>query len=87
MNGEWSCVDSSTSGKPHTLRDRQGRTPLVTQDVQANAAICVDVGVVDPGGELDLWRLERVVGGKHNRQEEDAVRVWGLALSRDDQRL
>jgi hypothetical protein len=32
--------------------------------------------VVDAGGEVDLWGLERVVGREVDCEEEDATRVW-----------
>lgn len=58
----------------------QGRAPLVTQNVQADAAIRVDVGVVDTGGEVDLGRLEGVVCGEVDGEEEDTSRVGRVAL-------
>ncbi len=39
----------------------QGRTPLVLEDVQADAAEFVNVGVVDPCEEAHLWRHHRIV--------------------------
>lgn len=48
---------------------------MVTQDVETNAAVGVDVGVVDAGGEVDLRRLERVVGRELDVEEEDTSRV------------
>ena len=50
-----------------TLRDGQSRAPLVSQNVQTDAAVGVDVGVVDAGGEVDLWGLEGVVGWEMDR--------------------
>lgn len=47
-----------------TFRDGQSRAPLITQNVEADTAIRVDVGVIDAGGEVDLWGLEGVVGRK-----------------------
>lgn len=38
--------------------------------------------MVDAGGEVDLGWLERIVCGEMDGQEEDAARVWGLALLR-----
>jgi len=66
-----------------TFRYRQGRTPLVSQDVQTDASVAVDVGVVDAGGEVDLWWLEGVVCGEVDGEEEDAARVWRVAWSHD----
>ena len=63
-----------------TFRDGQSRAPLVSENVQADAAVAVDVGVVDAGGEVDLGRLEGVVCGEMDGEEEDTARVWGVAL-------
>jgi len=56
--------------------DGERRRPLVTEDVQADAAIGVNVGVVYAGLEVDFGRLEGVVGGEMDAEEEDAVLVW-----------
>lgn len=66
-----------------TLRDGQGRAPLVPQDIQTDTAVGVDVGVVDAGGEVNLGRLEWVVGREVNGEEEDASRVWRVTLPRE----
>jgi hypothetical protein len=60
----------------HTLGDGERRAPLVPQDVQADGAVAVDVGVVDAGGEVDLRRLEGVVCGEVDCEEEDTAGVW-----------
>lgn len=64
----------------HTFRDGESRAPLVTQNVEADAAVGVDVGVVDPGVELDLWRLERVIRRELNLKEENTTRVRRIGL-------
>ena len=64
-----------------TFGDCESRTPLVSQNVKADAAVRVDVGMVDTGGEIDLRRLERVVGREMDRKEENAARVWRVTLS------
>ena len=63
-----------------TLRNGERRAPLIPQDVQADRAVAVDVGVVDAGGEVDLRGLEGVVCWKVDRQEEDAPLEWRIAL-------
>lgn len=65
-----------------TFRDGEGGRPLVSKDVEANAAICVDVGVIDAGGEVDLWGLEGVIGGESDAQEEHAGGVRAVRLSK-----
>src|ERR1700712_4619945 len=76
MQYSWSCF-------PRTFGDGQSGAPLVSQDVQADAAVAVDVRVVDAGGEVDLRRLEGVVGGEVDREEEDAAGVGGVARAHD----
>jgi hypothetical protein len=63
-----------------TFRDGESRAPLVSQDVQTDAAVGIDVGVVDASGEVDLGRLEGVIGREVDSKEEDTARVWGVAL-------
>lgn len=53
---------------------------MVPQDVQTDAAVRVDVGVVDAGGKVNLRGLEGVVGREVDVQEENAARVWRVAL-------
>ena len=60
----------------HTLRDGERRAPLVPQNVQADGAVAVNVGVVDAGGEVDLRRLGGVVCGEVDCEEEDTAGVW-----------
>ena len=63
-----------------TFRNRQGGAPLVSENVEADAAVGVDIGVIDAGGEVDLWGLEGVVGREMDSQEEDTASIRGLAL-------
>ena len=63
-----------------TFGNGQGGAPLITQNVQADAAVRVDVGVVDTGGEVNLGGLEGVVGREVYRKEEDTARVWAFTL-------
>ena len=65
------------------LGDGEGGTPLVLEDVEADAAVRVDVAVVDAGGEVDLGRLEGVVGGEVDVEEEDAAGVGGVVGPHD----
>jgi hypothetical protein len=66
---------TGTRGK-RTLRDGERRAPLISQNVQTDRAVAVDVGVVDAGGEVDLRRLEGVVCGEVDCEEEDTAGVW-----------
>ena len=58
-----------------TFRDRQCWTPLVPQDIETDRSVRVDVRMIDLGREADLGRLEGVVGGERNREEEHATGV------------
>lgn len=53
---------------------------MVSEDVETDAAVAVDVGVVDAGGEVDLGRLERVVCGEMDGEEKDTAGVWRVTL-------
>ena len=53
---------------------------MIPQDVKANAAVGIDVGVIDTSSKVHLRGLERVVGGECNAQEEYARRVWTVGL-------
>ena len=61
--------------KKRTFRDGQRWTPLVPQDIQTDRTVGVDIGVIDLGREADLGRLEGVVGGESDREEEHAASV------------
>ena len=54
-----------------TFGDGQGRAPLVSQNVEAYATVGVDVWVVDTRSEINLGRLEWVVGREVYGEEED----------------
>lgn len=53
---------------------------MVTENVEADAAIGVDVRVVDGRGEVDLGWLERIVGREVYVKEKDASCVWRAIL-------
>lgn len=68
---------------PRTFGDGERRAPLVSQDVQANATVAVDVRVVDTGSEVDFRGLERVVCREVDGEEEDAAGVGRVAGAHD----
>lgn len=47
-----------------TFRNGKCRTPLVAEDIQADATVRIDVRVVDAGGEVDLRWFKGIVGRK-----------------------
>lgn len=49
---------------PLTFGDCECWTPLVPQDIKADASVGVDVRMVNAGSEVDLWGLERIIGGE-----------------------
>lgn len=55
-----------------TFGDGQSRAPLVSKNIETNATITIDIRVVDSSREVDLRRLEWVVRGELDLQEEDA---------------
>lgn len=71
-------VGQKRADRQQHLGDGEGWGPLFLQDVQADVTIGVDVWMVDFGFELDLRRLERVVGWEMDGKEEDTSCVWGI---------
>ena len=63
-----------------TFRDCEGGRPLVTKDVETDTAVGVDVWVIDSSREVDLRRLEWVIGWEVYGKEEDAALEWTIAL-------
>jgi hypothetical protein len=64
----------------HTFRYCQSWAPLVSQNVQTDTAVGVDIRVVDSGSEVDLRWLEGVVCGKVDGQEEDTALERAVTL-------
>eukprot|EP01084_Bolivina_argentea_P143793 252456_1 len=58
--------------------------PLVLDDIEADAAELVDVGVVDAGEEAHLGRDHGVLLGEEELEVEDAALVGGLRGTGDD---
>jgi len=82
--GVW--VGQQRADREEHLRDRQRGAPLVPKDVEADVPIGVDVGVVDPGDEVHLGGLERVVRGEGDRKEEHTPCVGGSPRADDRSR-
>ena len=57
-------VSEHRTDREQHLGDGQRWTPLVSENVETDAAVAVDVRVVDLGGERNLGGLEGVVGGE-----------------------
>ena len=63
--------------------DLQSGRPLVLQDVQADSAELVDVGVVNLGSEEDLWWHHWVLLWQEELAVEETAFVWGLGWTSD----
>lgn len=56
-----------------TFRYCQSWAPLISQNVQTNAAVGIDIGMVDASCEVDLRGLEGIICREVDGQEEDAA--------------
>ena len=56
---------------------------MVFQDVETDATVGVDVWVINFGYELALRRLEGVVGGEEDIQEENTACIWRIFWAHD----
>jgi hypothetical protein len=66
----------------YTFGNGQRRTPLVSENIQADASVGVNVRVIDPSCEVDFGRLEGVVCREVDRKEENTAGVRGITLGR-----
>ena len=57
--------------------------PLRPQDVKADGSIGVDIWMIDSRGERHFGRLEWIVGGEMNCQEEHSSLVWTIRWTHD----
>jgi len=64
--------------------DLQGRAPFVLEDVKANAAKPVDVGMVDLCQEADFGRCHGVIVGKEEFQLEASTLIRRLRRTGND---
>ena len=65
------------------LGDSERGRPLVLEDVQTDAAVGVNVGMVNLSDELELWRLEGVIRGEVDVQEEHTAGEGGVIGAHD----
>lgn len=72
----WVRIREHRADGEEDFRNGKGRRPLVPQNVEADAAIGIDIGMVDSGCEVDLRRLEWVVGRKVYSEKKDAPSIW-----------
>ena len=52
--------------------DCESRRPLGAKDVEADGAVAVDIGMVDPGREGEFGRLKGIVCREVNVEEKDS---------------
>ena len=65
----WVGVSQQGADGEEDLGDGECGRPLVLKDIQADGAVRVDIGVVDSSCEVNLGRLEGVIGGEVDVQE------------------
>lgn len=66
----WITVCQQGTDGEQDLRDGQSWAPVILQDVQTNHTLTIDVAVIDPRTERDLWWLEGVIRRKGDVQKE-----------------
>jgi len=69
--------EKGTNRQKH-FGDGERRAPLLSEDVQADAPVAVDVGVVDFCCEVEFWGFEGIVRRELNVQEENTALVWAV---------
>ena len=69
-------------GKKH-LGDGECGAPLLLENVEANTTVRINVRVIDACREVDLWWLERVIGGEVNVEEVDTAGIRAVIRSHD----
>jgi len=79
----WVWIGQQRTDGQEDLWDGQGWGPLFLEDIQADRTIGVDVWMIDPGCEVDLRWLERVVSWEMDVQEEHTTSVWRVIWSHD----
>jgi len=65
------------------LRNSKSRAPLLFEDVEANAAIAVDVRMKYLCSERNLRRLEWIVWGEVNVHQENTTGKWAIGRTHD----
>ena len=76
-------ITEERADREEDLADGESRGPLGPQDVQADGAVGVNVGVVNSSCEGHFGRLEGVVRGEVNGQEEYPALVGTVGRSHD----
>ena len=76
-------ITEQRADREKDLADGESGGPLGPQDVQADGAVGVNVGVVNSSCEGHFRRLEGVVGGEVDGQEENPALVGTVGRSHD----
>ena len=82
--GIW--VSKQGTDRQQNLADRQGRTPLILEDIKTDTTIGINVTMIDTSSEVDLGWFEWIVSGEMDVQEEDATGIWRV-IGTHDRRL
>lgn len=73
----WKCHQGR---QEQTFRDSESRAPVVFQNIKTDAALVIDIAVVDLSLKLDTRRFEGVVRRELNRKKEDTSLVRAIFL-------
>ena len=76
-------ITEQRADREKDLADGESGGPLGPQDVQADGAVGVNVGVINSSSEGHFGRLEGVVGWEVNGQEEYPALVGTVGRSHD----
>jgi len=79
----WIRLVEQAANRKEYLADGQGGTPIVLQNVQANATLSVHIAMIDFGDKTDLWWFERIIGWELEFKIEDAICVRGGGRAND----
>ena len=79
----WIRISEKGTDRKEDLRDSESRRPLLLENVETDAAISANVAMVYSGSKIHLGRLEWIVGGELNIQEEYPTLVRGAFRPHD----
>lgn len=78
--GVW--IGQHRTNRQQNLRNSQSRRPLVSEDVQANGAIAVDIRMIDSRRKSNLGRLKGIVSREVYVQIENSACKGAVRLQK-----
>ena len=66
-------ISKHRTDRKQDFRDCESGRPVVSQYIQTYASVAIDVGMVDPGCEVELRWFEGVIGREMDVQEENST--------------